>query len=200
MKGHRHLWTTEDVRILTEKYPHVSTSELARSMGLSKMQVYRKAKALLLKKDPAAIAATRFKPGQIPWNDGTPFASGGRSVETRFKPGNMPHTWRPIGTERVSKEGYLERKVADTRVSKRDYVPVHHLVWREAGREIPKGSVLAFRDGDKRNFAIDNLELVTRQELMRLNSVHNRGPEIAQLIQLRGAISRQINKREGKIT
>lgn len=199
MKGQSHLWTTEDVRILTEKYSHISTPELARSMGLSKMQVYRKAKALLLKKDPAVIAATRFKPGQIPWNAGTPFASGGRSVETRFKPGNKPHTWRPIGTERVSKEGYLERKVADTGVTRRDYAPVHRLVWREAGREIPKGSVLAFRDGDKRNFAIDNLELVTRQELMRRNSIHNRGPEIAQLIQLRGAISRQINQREGKI-
>lgn len=167
---------------------------------MSKRQVYRKAKALLLKKDPTVIAATRFKPGQEPWNSGTHFASGGRSVETRFKPGNKPHTWRPIGTELISKEGYLERKVTDTGVTEHDYVPVHHLVWREAGREIPKGSVLVFRDGDKRNFAIDNLELVTRQELMRRNSIHNCGPEIAQLIQLRGAISRQINQREGKIT
>lgn len=199
MKGQRHLWTAEEVRILTEKYPHVSTPELARSMGLSKMQVYRKVKELLLKKDPAVIAATRFKPGQIPWNAGTHFASGGRSVETRFKPGNKPHTWRPIGTEIISKAGYLERKVTDTGVTEQDYVPVHHLVWREAGREIPKGSVLAFRDGDKLNFAIDNLELVTRQELMRRNNIHNRGPEIAQLIQLRVAISRQINKRQGKI-
>ena len=31
---------------------------------------------------------------------------------------------------------------------------------------------------------------------MRRNSAHNRGPEIARLIQLKGAITRQINKRK----
>ena len=41
--------------------------------------------------------------------------------------------------------------------------------------------------------------MVTRAELMRRNSVHNRGPEIARIHQLKGAIMRQINKRKGTV-
>ena len=74
-------------------------------------------------------------------------------------------------------------------------MPVHHIVWREAGREIPRGYRLTFKDGNKRNFALDNLELVSIADMMRRNTVHNYGPEIAQLVQLRGAITRQINRR-----
>jgi len=144
-------------------------------------------------------AQNRFQTGLVPWNAGRRFVSGGRSVETRFKPGQRPHTWRPIGTERLTKEGYLERKVRDTCVTKNDYKPVHHIVWEEAGRgEIPPGHVLAFKDGNKRNFALENLELLTRKQLMARNTIHNYGPEVAQLAQLRGAIKRQINRLEGK--
>ena len=63
-------------------------------------------------------------------------------------------------------EGYLERKVTDTGVKRIDYRLVHHLVWLAAGREIPPGHVLTFRDGDKRNFDLDNLELLTRKQLI----------------------------------
>ena len=95
-------------------------------------------------------------------------------------------------------EGYLERKVTDTGVKRIDYRLVHHLVWLAAGREIPPGHVLTFRDGDKRNFDLDNLELLPRKQLMQRNSYHNYGQEVANLIQLRGAINRQINRKEGK--
>ena len=204
------IWTAEEVQILTEQYPHVATCEVARILGRKVTQVIGKAHRLRLKKSPAyqstlgnnlssAGAATRFRPGQVPWNYGTHFVSGGRSAETRFKPGQKTHTWRPIGAEHITKNGYIERKIADTG-TRRDYVLVHHLVWREAGREIPNGHVLIFIDGDKRNFALDNLKLISRQELMHRNSIHNLGPEIAQLIQLCGAISRQINKRKGEIS
>jgi hypothetical protein len=54
---------------------------------------------------------------------------------------------------------------------------------------------LTFRDGDKTNLSIENLELITRAELMRRNSIHNYGPEIAQLGQLKGALLRQIRRK-----
>jgi hypothetical protein len=53
--------------------------------------------------------------------------------------------------------------------------------------------VLIFCDGNKRNFALDNLELLSRSALMRRNSIHNYGPELARLSQLRGAVTQQIN-------
>lgn len=42
---------------------------------------------------------------------------------------------------------------------------------------------------------LENLECISRRELMLRNTVHRHGPEIAALSQLRGALKRQINRR-----
>jgi len=212
-KRTRRLWTKDEDDLLRRRYPNESTDSIAADMGRSTSSIY--ARVASLGRNTTASYADRqaernssrlvqlgmqhqFQAGLVPWNAGRRFVSGGRSIETRFKPGQKPHTWRPIGTERLTKEGYLERKVRDTCVTKNDYKPVHHIVWEEAGREIPPGHVLAFKDGNKRNFALENLELLTRKQLMARNTIHNYGPEVAQLAQLRGAIKRQINRLEGK--
>ncbi len=138
-----------------------------------------------------------FVRGHTPWNKGRPFDSGGRSHETRFKSGNKPHTWKPIGHERLTKEGYRERKITDTGITKNDYVSLHTLAWCEVNGEVPPGHAIVFRDGNKENISIENLECITRAELMRRNSYHTNYPKDVQLlIQLRGAVNRQINKRK----
>lgn len=204
----RHLWTARQVDLLRQLYPSTASATIAERMGIATSQVYHKAHTLGLKKSAEFYATrdagrlngvrgqqTRFKPGHKTWNKGMKGLDiGGKA--TRFKPGRKPHTWRPIGTERVSADGYLERKLTDTGCTRRDYVPVHRIVWRDAGRDIPPGHALVFKDGNKRNFDLDNLELVTRQELMRRNSYHNNYPKaVAEVIQLRGALVRKINSR-----
>jgi len=52
------------------------------------------------------------------------------------------------------------RKVQDTGDSSKDWRFVHHLVWIEAGRELPPGHFLFFKDGDCTNITLENLELV----------------------------------------
>lgn len=188
-------WSAAEERALRRLYATHTAREIGERLGRSRIAIKNKALKLGLGNCVKSHNAGCFKPGLVPWNKGTRYIAGGRSAETRFQPGDKPHTWNPVGHERVSKEGYLLRKVTDTGVTRRDYRPVHHLVWQEAGREIPPGHALVFRDGDKRNFALGNLELVTRADLMRRNSYHNYGPEIAATVQLRGAIMRQINKR-----
>lgn len=209
----RTSWTDAEIKILRLLYPTRRSSEIALLVSKTTKQVYYKACKLKIRKTPETIARlaaeamknpdhggrkAMFQKGHETWNKGIKFDSGGRSHETRFKKGQKPHTWKPMGHERVSKEGYLQRKLTDTGITRRDYVPIHHIVWKEAGREIPEGHALIFKDGDKRNFALDNLELLHRSELMRRNRYHNHGPEVAKLIQLQGAITRQINKRKKK--
>lgn len=65
-------------------------------------------------------------------------------------------------------------KLTDTGVTRRDSCS-SIIVWREAGREVPSGNALVFRDGNQRNFALDNLELVSRAELMRRNGITRYG-------------------------
>lgn len=185
-------WTAEEDARLRALYDTMPASAIGKELNRTKPAVKNRVHILGLTK---GHNCGRFQKGLTPWNKGQAYDSGGRSHETRFKAGHKPKSYKPLGSERVSKEGYLQRKMTETGYPPRDWVPVHHIVWREAGREIPTGSVLRFIDGNNRNFSLDNLELIHRSDLMRRNSVHNYGPEIAQLVQLRGAITRQINRR-----
>lgn len=185
-------WTPEEEAQLAALYATHTASECAAALGRTRRAIkYRVNILRLRKKDNDGC----FRPGHAPWNKGIPFHSGGRSVDTQFKPGAKPHTWHPVGHERITDEGYRQRKLTDTGVTRRDYVNVHWIVWREAGRDIPPGMALVFRDGDKANITLDNLELVTRAELMRRNSVHRNHPQIVELIRLRAVITRKINQR-----
>jgi hypothetical protein len=104
--------------------------------------------------------------------------------------------YQPIGTERLSKEGYLQRKVNDALPRHSRWRAVHILLWESVNGPLPEGCAVIFRDGNKENITQDNLECVTRAELMHRNSVHNSGPEIARLQQLRGVLIRRINTLE----
>jgi len=102
----------------------------------------------------------------------------------------------------ATQDGYLERKVTDdpSFVPNRRWVSVHRLVWEAAHGPVPQGHAVVFlpgrRTADLASITLDGLELVSRAELMRRNSYHTRYPkEVAQLIQLKGALNRKINRR-----
>lgn len=142
-------------------------------------------------------AAGRFASGMKPWNAGLPYDAGGRSRETRFRAGQRAGRaqalWKPIGHERIV-DGYLQRKVTDTGYTPRDYALVHRLIWEEANGPIPEGHALVFRNGDRRDIRLDNLELITRAELMRRNTVHRYPPEIVKTVRTRAVLNRAINR------
>lgn len=210
----RHRWTDREVAVLTKLYPDIATAKIAKRLGMSVERVYSKAAGLGLKKSdvyldsPAACrlrrgdnvgAAYRFKPGQYAWNTGMKgLCIGGK--ETQFKPGHRGgralDVYQPVGAERISKDGYLQRKVNDDMPLQQRWRGVHILLWEEANGPLPAGHAIVFKDGNKKNIALDNFELVTRAELMRRNSYHNNYPkEVALAIQLRGALVRKINNR-----
>lgn len=208
-KPTRNTWTADEIDALRRLYPVEPARIIADRLGLSIKKVYSKAHALGLNKPGDWIAErsrrlmedpshpgrrTWFKTGAEPHNKGKPHPARGRAIETQFKRGMVPHTWNQIGHIRETKEGYLQRKLRDTGVTRRDYVALHHMIWRMHGRCIPPGYAVRFIDGDKRNFDINNLELVHRSELMRRNSVHRHGPDIARAYQLVGALNRKINR------
>ena len=190
-------WTYADDHVLRGLYATDATArQIAEVMCRTRAAIKGRITKLGLKKPEGVTNSGCFVKGHPSWNKGKRFEPGGRSAETRFKPGNKPHTWRPVGHERITPDGYRERKIADTGCTRRDYVGLHVLLWREHRGDVPEGCAIVFINGDKTDIRIDNLECVTRRELMRRNSVHTRYPEaVRQLVQLRGAITRQINKR-----
>jgi hypothetical protein len=210
----RRLWTWPEDQALLKRYPHERTVDLARELRRSPSSVSARAGLFGLHKSdaylasPAAVrlrrgdnvgAATRFRKGHIPANKGTrrPGWAVGRMAETQFKKGQMPQTWVPIGTEVVDPDGYRKRKVTDdrTKASRFNWRFVHVLLWERTHGPVPPGHAVVFRNGDRRDIRPGNLELVSRRELMRRNSVHRLPKALAEVIQLRGAIVRQINRR-----
>jgi hypothetical protein len=113
-------------------------------------------------------------------------------AQTQFKAGRKPQTWKPIGSTRISKEGYLQSKVSDTGYPPRDWVGVHILAWQGAHGPIPAGYIVAFKNGKKDNTSVENLELLSRRELMLRNTIHNYPPELADVIRVNGALRRKI--------
>lgn len=207
-------WTEAEDALLRERYPTTLTDLLCDLLpGRSRDNIYQHASRIGLRKDPAWLSATmrqtlldpehgskktQWQPGMVPHNKGVPFNAGGGSIDTRFRAGNLPVNIQPIGYERWSKDGYLERKVRHTHPKKKNFEFVHRLLWLESGREIPPGHIVIFRDRNPQHLTLDNLECISRQELMRRNSFRRWGPEIAGVIMLRGAINKQIHLKEKK--
>ena len=211
--GWKKEWSKREDKQLRALYPHMSTAKVAKQFGRSLESVNGRAQNLGLRKTQAYLdspdacrlrrgdnvgAAFRFKKGLVPHNKGLrrPGWFRGRMRETQFKKGQKPWTWKPIGSLRFSKEGYLQRKISDTGYPPHDWVGVHILIWVEVHGPVPPGHAVTFKDGDKKHIVLDNLELISRAELMRRNTVHNLPPDLAQVIQLRGALNRRIRRME----
>ena len=209
----RHTWSFIDEYILRGIYPHYRTEDIAAVMGIYPItKIYSAAKRFNLKKsdeflngplsgrtDGARGSSTRFRKGNVPWTKGTNYNAGGRSIETRFQGGHRPHTWLPVGSYRLNGDRYLEVKFSDEpgRYDKR-WIPVHRKVWIEAHGPIPPKHMIAFKPGMRtivlEEITIDRLECIDLAENARRNNMWLRDPEWAKLVQLKGQITRQVNK------
>ena len=113
----------------------------------------------------------RFEKGHITHNKGKKGVCAKGCEKTWFPKGNLPHNTKPIGYERISKDGYIEVKIAMRRSdtgNKNNFVAKHRLIWEKANGPIPDGCKIIFLDGDKRNFELENLALVTNAENLEM--------------------------------
>lgn len=199
------------VEVLRRDFATTKTADLAQRLGVAYHQVAKAAARLGLRKDEGWLngpeggrtdgsrgLGTRFQAGQRGWNHGMKLGSDWGKA-TQFRPGQKPPNYLPVGSLRVASSGYLQIKLHDTGYPPRDWVMYHRHVWERAHGPVPQHHLIVFRDGRRRvepdEVTVDVLECISREESMRRHSVHTYGPEVAQLIQLRGALSRVINRR-----
>lgn len=105
----------------------------------------------------------RFKVGAIPFNKGKKGLGGWKPTE--FRKGHLPHNYIPVGSERIDGDGYTQIKIADPNKWKGKHI----LIWEKHNGPVPKGYAVIFGDGNKNNLELDNLILVSRQQLLILN-------------------------------
>lgn len=220
----RNKWTPQALATLKAMWPDTRAREIMATLGISEGPVYRKARELGLQRSPEFVArvqaatlhhirthpamlAQQKGKGQAPWNKGMPGSTGTHDGcrPTQFKPGNRPHTWVPVGTQMVryhkgSDMHQLTQKVSDqSGPAVNRWRAVTELVWIAAHGPIPAGHIVVFahlglRTTVAADITPDKLICITRAEHARRNHPRNKHPELGRLVQLKGAINRQVNR------
>ena len=217
--GGRKIWTRRDDHFLRSTYPHLSTPDIAVALELPLHTVFARADKLGLTKSAAYQAerrardiqrvtavgvAHRFPKGHPPANKGLrrPGWYVGRMRETQFKKGQPPINTMPLWTFRFA-DGYLMLKTGKVHAPPNSgWEYVHKLIWEQANGRLPDRRVtrIWWKDGDHGNCSLSNLELVPGKEHVARTTVHNLPKELADVIQLTGALQRKINAHESCVS
>lgn len=142
----------------------------------------------------------QFKKGSKPWNTGTKGQGLTKANSGAFKKGNVPARTRPMFAERKNKDKLTEIKVPIPHPGKKtetQFMPKQRWIYEQHFGPIPPGYVVSFRDGNRENFSPDNLMLLSRAELIKLNQNNyrempaNLKPSVFALSKLQAQVSQK---------
>lgn len=197
-------FTPEEDQFIKDHYLSLPASTISKLLGRAKTTAAQRMKLLgLVVPDNVKAEYVNefiFKKGQVPANKGKPIDQwmGKKQQEnmrvTQFKKGRLPwNTRTKFEISKRQKKGEKPYLVIFLNSNRPKYL--HRFVWEQSNGAIPKGYNIVFKDNNTLNCNLDNLIIMSNADLMRRNSAQRFGPEIFKIIQLRGALNRQINKR-----
>lgn len=165
-------YTPEVLQYLRENYATTTQPELRVELKARfGLDLTRVALNQALKKYGISCDRTgQFVAGGASWNKGKTGYMGAN--RTSFEKGHLPHNHKPLWSERVSKDGYIEISVPETNPHTgfpTRYKSKHLWLWEQANGPLPPKHAVIFADGDNRNFALENLLCVSRTLLLILN-------------------------------
>jgi len=205
----RQIWTKEEDLIMMEKYANIPSGQLANELHRSLRSIYSRSNTLNISKSVAFMKsinsgrnnvvseraiATRFKKGFTPWNKGQKGLNIG-GVETQFKKGHKPHNTKEDNfiSPRRDKSGHIYLYI---RITESKWIPLHRHIWEKVNGPIPQRMNLRFIDGNTLNCTLSNLTLISKRNNMIRNSFINYPLPIQDLIHIKAAFTRQINKKQ----
>lgn len=217
-KRTRRFWTPDEDVLLKQLYPDTGDAMIrarlkrtrasiynrARIFGLKKSKEYMERELLRLgKKLLASGLSHRFPKGHVPMNKGLrrPGWYAGRMRETQFKKGQFPANHDPgfyvIGALRVNTDGYIDMRTSFA-PGGLGWSMLHIVLYEDKYGPVPKGHCLRFKDGDKLNIELENIELISRGENCRRNSIHHLPPLLKKTIMQLGVLKRKIREKQDR--
>jgi HNH endonuclease len=189
-------WTESEMDELRALFPNTPNKELATKFnctlyvirniacknGLKKSEAYMEDYL----KNKAHQHLPKYNKGQTSWCKGTKGVMT-NGVETRFKKGQIPHNIKPIGHLSICK-GYITIKTEE------GYKKLHRVIWEQHNGKIPPLKLVIFKDGNNRNFDIDNLQLVDKVHHMLKHHPMKYPQDIKDAINIKREIIKYINK------
>lgn len=172
MSKTRRLISEEQEAFIRTIYVDISMSEMTllfnKKYGTNKGE--NQIKAFIKNNGITSGRTGCFKKGNFSWNTGTKGVM--KKNKTSFKANNVPANIKPIGHERIDKDGFTLIKIKEYNPATGFPTRFKHkqvYVWEKANGKVPRGHVIFFKDTDKANFDPDNLICISRGELLKLN-------------------------------
>ena len=191
------FFTKEEDGFLKKNYKKIPAKRMSKILGRTEATARQRMKLLGIVV-PADIVQrfkeeNRFKKGQTPPNKGKKMPKDvyEKVKGKMFKKGNICQNKKPLGSIRITKDGYMEIKTSEPNL----WEHYHRLMWEETFGTIPDGKIVRFVTKDKLNVHPFNLELIDRADNMKKNSIHAMPEDLRRVVQMMGALNRQINKR-----
>ena len=165
-KKKQHKWTDEEKEYLASIVKGSTYKEITKQMNdkfeynFSEEQI----KGMMYRNKLTTGTGGYFKKGSTPWNKGLKGYMGAN--KTSFKKGTIPPNQVSIGTESITKGGYIKVKVGEPNKWKLK----QRYIYEQHYGEIPNNCNIIFADKNIRNFDINNLVLVSKAEMLILNN------------------------------
>jgi hypothetical protein len=201
----RKFWTPEENDYLVKNYPDMLTDDIGKILGRARSSIYGQALKLGLQKSESFKLSDfsgrltgnqgkpfRFEKGHIPANKGKRMSSEQyeKARPTMFRKGQNPKNTKYDGCVTV-RDGYFW-----IRISERNWKELHRVIWEQRYGPAPEGFKITFKDGNKMNCEINNLEIISNEDNMLRNSIHNYPEQLRDTIMTLGALKRKIRQYE----
>lgn len=167
-KGTPKIVNAEQKQWIIDNYPKMSAIDTTKELNriFDKNLTLRQFKTFVKNHSIQSGRTGTFSKGYKSWNEGTKGLM--KPNKTSFKKGNKPHNYSLIGTERITKDGYIEVKTAEPKT----WTAKHHIIWEQHNGPLPKGAIIRFKDSDPTNLDPSNLIKMNRSEHHFLNKLN----------------------------
>jgi len=200
---HRNF-TNQELEFIKSNYQHLYCKEIAIKLHCSIYSIYNVAHRLNLQKGTypwnrgfagkgiCKKNRASFIKGIIPWNTGTKGIC--KANNGSFKKGIIPYNTGHDGDIRIRKNK-KRKPYKFYRVSKMHWIHYHRKIWMDTYGPIPAGYIIVFKNNDQMDVRIENLEMITREENMRRNTIQKYPEELRVTMQTLGRLKHLINEK-----
>lgn len=200
----RHIYSDEEHQFIIDNVEGITLKELTKrfnekfNLNVTENAIANRKNILGLK---SGIVGGQFQKGHITANKGKKGYMTPEQYEkckaTMFKKGQVPQNHKPVGSERIDREGYVLIKVAEPN----KWRPKHRVLWEKVNGPIPEKHRLIFADGNRQNIALDNLILVSYAQsfIMNQKDLFKKDKELTKAGVTVAKVLDKVNKRKKEI-
>lgn len=191
-------WPEEKLKWFKKLYPITVNKELGFIFEISKSTIIKAGKALGLKKSEQTKNLGQFKKGHIPSNKGKKVSAELKEKykHTWFKKGHLPKNTKYDGAISVRKDKRTGINYKYIRLEKGKWELLHRVVYQKHFPEdsLKTSDYIRFKDGNQLNCKIENLEKISREQNMALNTIHRYPEELKTAIRTQAKLENKILK------